>query len=1610
MTSRSSAGGAAAAGGVDYQGLVGAYVAVRVLAESALSPLWDLPESVTFTGLWAESGASVDDVLVTTSVRGLVFVQAKRTVAMSDRIDSTIGAAFAQFVKLYRESGSVAFPATNEKRALDRGRDRIVLVTSGTTGPLDDFTAVLKRVREMPMVPRPRDCATTDGEREALARGIRLVRRCWRQDGGSAPSWNEMLPFLQLLRITTLRLEAGELDEDAAKYWLRDRILVRANEAEAAWKLFKDKAIGLAKRKSGVDRRELQTTLTNADVPLRALRSYRDDIERLVGHTRTNLRALLRFSRIRYNGIDVTIRREYEAILKQEAESESLVVIGEAGCGKSGLLAVFAEQARADGRDVVMLNAGELGAESLGQLRVELNLERELVEILENWHGEGAGFLVIDALDSARDDRTAGALRRLIERVQQLEGRWRVIATIRKFDLKNGKHWQQVMPGNGIRPHFDPAFDDVRHLSIGVLSSADIDQLKGSAPDLHAMVQSAPPAVAELLRVPFNLMLANELRLAGGENDLKAVKTQLGLLDKYWDRRVDGSLVERGRHETLLRDVTETMLHARRVYLPISSIAPSDALETLLSRSVLMDHGARLQYSHHILFDYAIERLLLRPNADTTIARLENDRDLPIAAGPSVKYWLEGVWERDATRAEFWRLAFQLVLSTAPAIAKIVAGTVAADKTNITDDCDGLIAAIASDGGEKIFMFVADAVTANLQRVTSQRPCPWFAILERLAPLATQFVFHRGTVLLHSLLDTITDPSAQEVAAAGNFARAALRRAWSVPSRNRSFVVTCLRAVSRTFQSDTASSEALLRRALATEHVNEYGHEELRWLADFALEFVAAPDFLVDLYEATFRATASADEQTTISNSQILGLTSNKQQDLDGARYQLGKRFGDIATKHLAIAVTIAIRVANQYVALHGVVRSKAGPAVEFSIAGETAQFVPEGYVRRRGARDEELELVQEVAQQLSRIATDPPRQQELLKHIGYIARNNRTALFWNELIDTAEHAAELFLALRETLFAPVVLSLFSKGVIASLRKHQARLSPDDRARIESAALAVRDSGYGDVTAFQLLTALSADTLGAAARAWCGQIEEVRKQAASQRPVTPPEEDEEDEEEDEEDSSSLYVLSESGMSVDELRAEANKTARRRAKELRARVVGLTDTAPTATLDAIEKELRALEDYLGKEAVHPLQVSLTWGAIAEAATALAKRRVNSVADLLVTASTRPEPSYSEEQESQFARSPGWGGGQSRMEAAPGLMALASRTNNAAVLAAIENLSKDRVSSVKFEIGRNLPEIASRHNELYWTLLDQLSQDANPSVVAWLELGHALSVDAERGLQIILRAFDKWRRHTDERASLVRELFNLILWHWLRTEHPAAKKIVDNVRQDPIGNADLLSHAVMYLRNVMTEPRNPARSDPDIDLLRRRSIAFVTRVTAVALAAFNDLSKCVSPNDTDREQFRQVAKLLINVTQEIYFASLAYDEENEAKKGKPDPKVRVRFFEESKQLLRDLTTVGVAGSAHYLIQTLVSFIDLVDPVEVFLLIADAVRVGRKGGYQYETLAVKEIVAIVERYLADFRVIFMDNADCRAGLRDILDTFVEAGWPETHRLVYSLDSIFR
>ena len=68
------------------------------------------------------------------------------------------------------------------------------------------------------------------------------------------------------------------------------------------------------------------------------------------------------------------------------------------------------------------------------------------------------------------------------------------------------------------------------------------------------------------------------------------------------------------------------------------------------------------------------------------------------------------------------------------------------------------------------------------------------------------------------------------------------------------------------------------------------------------------------------------------------------------------------------------------------------------------------------------------------------------------------------------------------------------------------------------------------------------------------------------------------------------------------------------------------------------------------------------------------------------------------------------------------------------------------------------------------------------------------------------------------------------------------------------------------------------------------------------------------------------------------------------------------------------------------------DACDPGAVFLQVAHVVRVARTRALPFEPLAAN----LVERYLAEYRGLLRSDEAYRKAVLDVLDTFVQAGWP--------------
>jgi hypothetical protein len=170
--------------------------------------------------------------------------------------------------------------------------------------------------------------------------------------------------------------------------------------------------------------------------------------------------------------------------------------VGEPGAGKSGALAHFVEGLKTRGFDFVVLAVDRLDAATEVQLQGELHLQHALDEVLENWPGREPAFLVIDALDAARGGPAAKTIRDLIGRISSRKNRWRVVASIRKFDLRYSEELRDLFAVKGTataEPEYrDDRFSMVSHANVRPLSEKELADVRTQSPALGALMSQAP--------------------------------------------------------------------------------------------------------------------------------------------------------------------------------------------------------------------------------------------------------------------------------------------------------------------------------------------------------------------------------------------------------------------------------------------------------------------------------------------------------------------------------------------------------------------------------------------------------------------------------------------------------------------------------------------------------------------------------------------------------------------------------------------------------------------------------------------------------------------------------------------------------------------------------------------------------------------------------------------------------------------------------------------------------------------------------------------------------------------------------------------------------------
>lgn len=1634
------AGGFATQRGINYQNRVAAFFAACCLSESLALP--GLSRSPV-QSIRCETGEPLADILLTFENDGIAFIEVKRTIQLnSTRMKPVLSQAIQQYLASDQGTSGGKFPW---RRILDPSRDRLMLLTSSESpeNVTKHLSACLARIGPeagpliLPTVPQ------NEQEARAFDEFHVLTLAAWKDLMGVEPPLEKVVRFYTLFRIGCLDVNPGEADEQHGQSFLANTVLSNSQESSKAWSGLVNAMGAASESRQSLSRRELRRTQIDAGFELASSSNYLPDIHALCEYTRLTLESLDHLATLSVHGRSVRIQRPVTSFLRDQATDHSLVVVGEPGAGKSGVLHELGSALRSDDRDVVFLAADRLEE----SLKTELGLQHDLADVLENWSGRCPGLLIIDALDAARGSKALVVLQDLIRRVVGAAGsRWRVVASIRVFDLRYSQESQSIFrrPIDESAPEYfqDSLFWNLRHVQVPRFSALELREIRARAPELDPVFDSATPALLELLDIPFNLRLVAEMLSSDlSSSELSAIETQVGLLRQYWMHRVVKSASEGTARELVLVDVLHALVQERR--LTVSKLKLHDAAATrefssLCSDSVLVEQVANLHgryiigFSHHLLFDYAASVLILGADFDRFLEALAAERDLSLFLRPSIDLLFKEAWLKD--RQTFWSLLRSFSAhQSVPAIAKIIGPAVIPELAKNEQDLSPLIEVLASTDANEVALaeqWIIHVVGAVLAGVHTSSLSLWSRFSHLLALSQCSM---RVAAICQSLVDHILERmkageanSNEGKLALSHTAVLLFERFRAVEPRDGWLMSRAINSVMDLFGVNREESAQAMRKLITPEEVRDKGAEQGHWISyKVASLFDLDPQLATDIYIAFFSYEEKSEEKTSMGGGRIMALTSNRRQDYQQTHWQLAQVFPRFLEGNFDRCGDIVLAAVNDYIEREQ--KPSGGENVISYRIGEHEHTVLVDYSAiwdGSTVRDDVLNITSAYFRKLEELA----KSVETAPHANEIAarflREAKYTYFPRKILEVAKKSGALMVnAVYPLLISESALLSYdlSSSIGEVLRTGFETLDEAQRRNIEGVLHHLPDGASGDVAEAKAhyrdrllgcipkqLLVLPESRFRVEELALAGGVPENRPPYVSHGVSVSP-------------YSQLDRMRERGVPVD---AEPNVKLREEGDTLWEFASRFVNSIPNREdVEAVLPDLTLVKDALDRydPAVHAeVRASAEAQLIAACAAAskwkeldCSTRLGQMIKSILFSGMDSPVPEYHPEDDAQFDRGPSWGAPLQRIEAAAGIgTLLANKTCPLQeVLENARRVLRDPVPAVRYQIVIRLLPLHDIDLPALWSILRGLAQTEKSTGVLSSALVAVINPISDRCKSEVVGLLNTIMIRDDlplDGGDAVKWCYRIATGLYLWQDDASAYALIQPVLQGSTFQPHRSAQCLSDIREALTfSSDSPKEGDTAI---RRRSFGLIESIIISASARMEELLHNVSVEDRTeqwQEDFHELARLIDFIGNQIYFSSGAYDGTNSNRA--LDDDARRIFWKESRDAITRLSGVAIPSVAHHLIETLQSFVPF-SPAEVFHAISNVIRSAKSWGYQYESMAVDLLVKVIERYLAEQRNLLQEDLQCREELIDILETFVSAGWPSALRLSYRMEEIFR
>lgn len=1664
-------GGRATAGGVSYEVRIAAFIATKMLGGDRCT-VWSGISGADIASITLQAPEQIDDIIV--ALRGgsgaSVFISAKdraNTIPLTSKsaaFADTVHAFVGQFLKLPPEL---------------RAKCRFVWAVPSSAGKpaARDLPVVLNSHREDDSVTLPEFLRNrTSREKKALDALIAEAKRVWKGLTGTSPSNDELRDFLRLVHVEVYEFETGQTDDRKAEDDLRSHVVADPKQAGRTWQKLENLFNRADQRGLCITSALLRRALVEDGSKLKAAPDYADDtalMDAVTVHNLSRLRdhTVLQFSAKREDDVHIARTEELAAIVAAVKRSH-LLITGEPGCGKSGLVHSVVEALRRDGIPVVLLLAEEIfGRDWKGAANLP-GLAHALDDVLANWPNGAQGVLITDALDAVRDAGTQRIIRRLLRDVQRGTSGWTVVASVREFDLKHGRELREAFPGDGVTGHSSAEFAGVSHFHVTGLAESKLDELAARVAAIGPFIVSARNNLRAggIHRSPFFLRLAAELLKDGvTPTRLADWSSPAVLLRRFWKMRVtDGA--GSGDRKAALRIICHRMTELRSMTLSTQEVSLSapglEAIDELRSRGIfqspVLRHGSpvgedEVRFSHHLLHDYAIARSLIPSSSSRFADFAVREPLLPIFYRQSFLFALEELWDGPDGRGGFWQTALKVEsVAQLHGITRILAPILAARRVDMADDLSPLFAAVqgaTSDDSpaEKALRHMA----AGLQdtdddaiRAGAGAWCSFAADLSRLlpgrAPLETPVVHILARLNTISGSIPTTDLRQLDATARGvltHHLSKEVSQGWRYAAR------TATETLCRTFTICPAETELALLSMLAPERLAEFPHWDLFDLAHQLKHLDSSADNVVlRLFEAAFSDEPQSDEWEDFGG-RIMPMRMQRRDNWHSVQYSLSEYYGTRSGANAGLMTDIACIAWNAAVRRRSE-RRESGEVVigKFQFRGVECELTEDyGHIWGRGHEHEESKILKRFEALLEDwlAAGDMARVGTALDHF---AVRNRTSQLWMVFMEVgANHPTTLGTELEPVLTESLFLTHpdYSYGGVLLFAALHRRGDATQRERLEKLVLDLPQTArfFRDeprVPMPRWLEHSQNKLLGAVVEAdiVTPEFRSLRSQR-SKRESLPENREPEGITISSHTFSDEEIVERRGVDLkDPVNAKLFQL-REALKQLREQDGNRLDVGKLDdNWEVIGTSERAASRY--RES-HAAMAEELWGYLVGACESIVchadwpatDERWKAIRRILLKASTDPSPQVSEDEATKEDRWPTWGWPAPRIDAARGLLLLVYRIGRAdrAVSAALLRLGRDKSHALRFNMGDRLAALQQAAPKLMWQLIDRFIEceqtfSVLETVVLSLDRLWAEPPEVKRRLsQIVERAM----KCAPDDNHIFETLTHTYLFHFLRTGDAESEVFINQLVAEcdsKRASAALQSQLHTCRQGGWLTAGDAVTLIEREETVRRRTWKFIETLLFAAqqklsghrqrLQELHNAGRLESDDAKPVVEARdRIAHLVDWIATQLYFASGAFADKQARDEDHLTDAQKRRFWREAAGLFDSLASEVHPHTTHQLVEALHHLLPC-DPRNVFLTAAKAITSSSSVGYQHESLAVGDVVKLIQRALADHREIFQSidgkESDCLPALLRVLDLFVEAGWAEARQLTHRLEEIYR